>query len=110
MLRYEITYYQPQHHFIDFTFYIDKINGDSIDIHLPAWRPGRYEIGNFAQNVQQWKAYDTSQKPLPFEKITKDCWRVKTGKAENIIIRYRYYANTLNGGSTFLNEEQLYIN
>jgi predicted metalloprotease with PDZ domain len=110
MLRFEITYAQPQHHFVDFTFYIDRNNDPLIDIHLPAWRPGRYEIGNFAQGVQQLRAYNSLQEVLPCQKISKDSWRIETLAAEEITIRYRYYANTLNGGSTFLNEDQLYIN
>jgi predicted metalloprotease with PDZ domain len=116
MLRFEITYEQPQHHFIDFAFYIDKNQEPFIDIHLPSWRPGRYEIGNFAQGLQQFRAYNALREPLSFEKTNKDTWRINTalskeeGPSSDIIIQYRYYANVLNGGSTFLNEEQLYIN
>ena len=32
---------------------------------LPAWRPGRYELANFAQNIQKWKAFDENNNSLP---------------------------------------------
>jgi predicted metalloprotease with PDZ domain len=83
---------------------------DELLIQLPAWRPGRYELGNFAKNIQKWAAFNKEGKPLKFEKITKDCWKVETEGATDITIKYNYYANELNAGSTFLNQEQLYIN
>jgi predicted metalloprotease with PDZ domain len=110
MLKFDVTYTLPQHHFIDFTFYIDNNKEEIIKLHLPAWRPGRYEIGNFAQNIQQVKVLNAMEDPLPFEKITKDCWEIKCKGEEKIVVRYRCYANILNAGSTYLDEEQLYLN
>ncbi len=110
MLKFDVTYTLPQHHFIDLTFYIDNVKDETIKVHLPSWRPGRYEIGNFAQNVQGVKVFNSMQQPLPFEKITKDCWLVHSGKEDKVVVRYRYYAAVLNAGSTFLDEQQLYIN
>lgn len=110
MLKYDISYSLPQHHFIDFAFYIDNITPGELFIQLPSWRPGRYEIGNFAQNVQHVQVFNTLMQPIPFEKISKDCWKIEAGKEENIVVRYRYYAAVLNAGSSYLDATQLYLN
>ena len=79
-------------------------------LQLPAWRPGRYELGNFAKNIQYFKVFDAYENPLKFEKITKDAWKVSTPNISEIIVKYNYYANELNAGSTYLDEQQLYVN
>lgn len=109
-MKYIISYTKPHHHYIDIEFIADKINQDEILVQLPAWRPGRYELANFAKNIQKWAAFDEKGTILKFEKITKDCWKVETKGVSAIHIRYTYYAAELNAGSTFLDASQLYMN
>lgn len=109
-MKYIISYSKPNNHYIDIEFIADKISQDEIVIQLPAWRPGRYELGNFAKNIQKWAAFDEGGKALKFEKITKDSWKVQTKGVSSIHVRYNYYAAELNAGSTFLDSAQLYMN
>src|SRR3989304_4908408 len=76
-MNYKITYTQPNNHYIDIEYTIDKVNSNELLIQLPAWRPGRYELGNFAKNVQKWEAFDEKGKSLKCEKISKDLWSVQ---------------------------------
>ena len=109
-MKYIISYQKPHTHFIDIEFIADNINQDDLLIQLPSWRPGRYELGNFAKNVQKWAAFDANGNTLKFEKITKDCWKVQTKGVSEVHINYNYYAIDLNAGSTFLDSTQLYMN
>ena len=79
-------------------------------IHLPAWRPGRYELGNFAKNVKNFSIFDDAKKKCVFFKTNKDTWLVKTDHTKSITVQYNYYANELNAGSTFIDEELIYVN
>ncbi|MFM7667191.1 MAG: M61 family metallopeptidase [Bacteroidota bacterium] len=79
-------------------------------VHLPSWRPGRYELGNFAKNVNRFKVYNDQKKSLPFQKINKDTWEINTSETGFISVEYSYYAAELNAGSTFLSDKQLYVN
>ncbi len=83
---------------------------DETFVQLPAWRPGRYELGNFAKNIQKWAAFDQKGNALKFQKINKDCWKVQTKGVSELHIKYNYYAADLNAGSTFLDATQLYMN
>jgi len=109
-MKYIISYSKPHNHYIDIEFVADKINQDELMIQLPAWRPGRYELGNFAKNIQKWSAFDENGTALKFEKIAKDRWKVQTKGVSSIHIKYNYYAAELNAGSTFLDHTQLYMN
>ena len=79
-------------------------------IHLPAWRPGRYELGNFAKNVKNFSVFDDAKKKCVFFKTNKDTWLVKTEQTKSITVQYNYYANELNAGSTFVDAELIYVN
>ena len=109
-MKYIFSYKDPQKHLIDIEFIADKISSAEILIQLPAWRPGRYELGNFAKNIKTFSAFDEKGNALAFQKITKDCWKVQTKGVKELHIKYSYYAVDLNAGSTFLDEKQLYVN
>ena len=78
-------------------------------IQFPTWRPGRYEIGDFIKNVKSFMVLDENQKPLKYHKINKDSWQVENN-AGTIYVGYQYYAKDLNAGSTFVDDQQLYVN
>ena len=109
-MRYIISYQHPHQHYIDIEFIAGNISSDFVNVHLPAWRPGRYELGNFAKNIQKWAAYDEKGKALKFQKTSKDCWKVETKEVKELHVKYNYYGAELNAGSTYLDTKQLYMN
>lgn len=109
-MKYSFKIDNPQKHFIQITIELDVQNDSAIDLQLPSWRPGRYELGDFAKNVKNFNAKDESGNNIEFSKITKDLWRIPSKEYEKLIISYQYYAAELNAGSTWLDENQLYIN
>ncbi len=89
--------------------------GSVIELQLPAWRPGRYELQHFAKNIQRFTVTDETGHPLPFRKITKDRWRVITKTGTTVIAKYNFYSllpttYQLNAGSSFIDESLLYVN
>ena len=110
MINYSISYNNPHRHYVDFELTTPTNREASMQFQLAAWRPGRYELGNFAQNIQKWAAFDENNNPLPFKKITKDLWEVTTEGIIEVTITYSFYANQLDAGACYLNEHQLYLN
>ncbi|MCF8465481.1 MAG: hypothetical protein K9G41_11610, partial [Flavobacteriales bacterium] len=109
-MEYKIIYTEPHRHFVEVELTVSDVESDSVKFQLPAWRPGRYELGNFAKNVQRFEAFASSGQALPFRKLTKDLWEVEANGNTSIKIAYNYFANELNAGSTFVNKRQLYVN
>ncbi|MDB5240979.1 MAG: peptidase [Spirosoma sp.] len=102
-------------HFIAVEARLTDVVTSSVELQLPAWRPGRYELQHFAKNIQRFAVVDGAGQPLPFQKITKDRWLVHTNDASELTIRYNYYAllptpNQLNAGSSFVSDTLLYVN
>lgn len=108
-MHYHISYTQPNLQYVDIEFKC-KVNAESTLVNLPVWRPGRYELGNFAKNIQKFNCYNEKGETLKFEKTSKSVWQINTSGCKKLIIRYNYFAAELNAGSTFLDETQLYVN
>jgi predicted metalloprotease with PDZ domain len=34
-----------------------QVKNDQTIVHLPSWRPGRYELGNFAKNIKYYTRF-----------------------------------------------------
>lgn len=110
MIHYKLTSQYPSSHYIDVELTINDINTESIELQLPAWRPGRYELGNFAKNIKSFQVFDQHKEPLKYNKQNKDCWLVKTKNEQSITVTYSYYTNEINAGNCYADEEQIYIN
>jgi predicted metalloprotease with PDZ domain len=109
-MNYKFSYQNPSRHYIDIELTIETRGEKSLQFQLPAWRPGRYELGNFAKNIQQWKAFDENGVVLNNRKLSKDLWEVTCNGCKSVIVKYNYFSIDLNAGSTYLDEYQLYVN
>ncbi len=95
--------------------HLSDITTATVELQLPAWRPGRYELQNFAKNIQYFGVFTPDGLPLPFQKITKDRWLMQTEGNPELVVRYGYYTalatpNQQNAGSSFVSNEWLYVN
>jgi predicted metalloprotease with PDZ domain len=82
---------------------------EKIHLQLPAWRPGRYEIANYAQFIRKLEVSGPDGKVLA-EKETKDAWSFFAAKNGNYKISYSFHAAQLDAGGSWLDPEQVYIN
>lgn len=108
-MNYQFKIEKPNQQYIQITAETVALTDNPV-IQLPSWRPGRYELGNFAKNIKGFKVFNGNGKPVEFLKISKDAWQLTLAKGETIKIQYAYYAHLLNAGSTFLDATQLYVN
>ncbi|HAP69590.1 MAG TPA: hypothetical protein DCR04_07670, partial [Flavobacteriales bacterium] len=109
-IGYELKYSNPHRHFLNVEMTVSGVKGDVLELQLPSWRPGRYELGDFAQNIQKLAVCDGDGNTLKFKKTTKDRWLVVCSNADEVVLKYNVYAKELGGGSTYLDVDQLYVN
>lgn len=109
-MKYEFSFEHPNRQLIDIKYTIENVTEKELIVNLPAWRPGRYELGNFAKNIQKLQVIDGDGNALKFWKTKKDSWTIATEGKSTVVLRYTYYGADLNAGSTYLDEHQLYVN
>ncbi|MEP6705868.1 MAG: PDZ domain-containing protein [Pyrinomonadaceae bacterium] len=77
---------------------------------MPVWTPGSYLVREFARHVQDFSAIDTAGRPLRWEKINKNSWRVMTNGSNDWRATYRVYANELSVRTNELNSAHAFWN
>ena len=97
---------QPANHLIHVTMRCDNLRGEFHDFYLPAWAPGYYRLLDFQKNVQNFRAEDGAGHALPFEKTTKNSWRIVSGNGSTVALSYDVLGNVSFPVQNFLNENR----
>jgi predicted metalloprotease with PDZ domain len=100
---------QPDNHTFHVIFRSEGLKGELQDFKMPVWSPGFYGIGNYSRNVSNFRAEDGARHALPWEKVTKDTWRVAAGNASTIVLNYDVYGATSFAANTYLGDDRAYI-
>lgn len=87
-----------------------EARAENMAIQLPRWRPGRYELGNYAKNVKSFRVFDEAGKKVMFVKTSKDTWQLENQVGKRLKVMYSYFADQLNAGSTCIRPDLLYVN
>ena len=110
-VRYEVTFskqFADQRRIgVAMTFGVTG-NGPVV-LSLPAWTPGAYEISNFARWVVNF-APTADGKPLAWDKLDFDTWRVRTGGARSVRVEFDYSADTLDNAMAWARPDFLLFN
>ena len=110
MIHYKLYLKNPQSHYIYVDLTIDEISSPKLELQLPAWRPGRYELGNFAKNIKRVDVFGENDEVLSYLKTNRDLWVIETKGAKKVKITYSYHTTEINAGNCFADDTQLYVN
>ncbi len=109
MLHYTLSFNNFLDHFITIKGSFKTPENETF-LQLASWRPGRYELANYAQNIQCFEVKDPNNNLIPVQKTAKDQWLIDTKNVEKVSIEYKYFAFTMDAGNSYVDEEQVYIN
>lgn len=110
MIQYKISCANPASQFLQIELKFHCQAQERIHLQLPAWRAGRYQIANYAQNLRGFTASNLRGESLPFIKISKDCWEFLAVENTTILVIYSYWAGKMDAGSAWVDDQQVYVN
>jgi predicted metalloprotease with PDZ domain len=110
MINFKISCSNPASQFLEIDLNLQNYPKEEVLLQLPAWRAGRYQLANYAQNIRKFSAKDEQGNPIPFKKITKDLWAIYPSLGQNILVRYEYWAGKMDAGSAWADDQQVYVN
>jgi predicted metalloprotease with PDZ domain len=84
-------------------------SGNTLDVHMPNWRTGRYQMLNLANGMRQFKAVNAKGETLPAEKTDKGTWRVQTKPGDVVTVSYELYANVLGERTRHIDDTHAYL-
>jgi predicted metalloprotease with PDZ domain len=108
--QYTLSWTHPASHLYEVCIRTAPAGGSHSDFQIPAWRPGRYHFQDYAAGVSAFQALDAKGDRLSWVKADIHTWRVANPASGEIEVRYQFYANTMDAGSSVLNKAQAYFN
>ncbi|MGJ1284826.1 M61 family metallopeptidase [Sphingobacterium spiritivorum] len=107
-IAFQVSFSEPQAHYADIKMSVSNFNQDYIDVKMPVWTPGSYLIREYAKNLESFRASDTDDKPLGFEKLSKNTWRIFAAK-QDIHVYYRVYCFEVSVRTNFVDDTHAFI-
>lgn len=108
-VEYRVVLDQPQTQMVDIEVTLRGVDDEQVDLMLPVWRPGRYEVLDMAGTVRGERATNAAGEPLPWRKVDKSTWRIDTGGASEVSLRYRLYANEIRSRTRHVDETHAFL-
>jgi predicted metalloprotease with PDZ domain len=95
--------------YIEISLNLHCARNERIGLQLPAWRPGRYELANYAQKIRNFSVSDSTNQ-VDWKKTSKDRWEFEANESGPYSVTYQYYCNQMDAGGCWSDDEQLYLN
>ena len=80
-----------------------------VELSLPAWTPGAYEISNYARQVGGFGA-NQGQTKLTWDKTDYDTWRIRVPAAGPVSVSFSFTADTLDNAMAWSRPDFLLVN
>ncbi|KZN46280.1 hypothetical protein N476_03900 [Pseudoalteromonas luteoviolacea H33] len=108
-VEYTLSITEPEHHLGQVEVSFPKTAQSYIDVQLPDWRTGRYEILNMANGIRFFSASSLTGQALNWHKIDKNTWRIHLNKPTEVVVSYQVYANELGLRSRHIDDTHAFI-
>lgn len=110
-VHYDVTFMRAngEQHAVDVSMSFTTAGAGPVVVSLPAWTPGAYEISNFSRWVTNFDATGDG-KPVSWDKLDYDTWRVRTNAAKAVKLQFRYAADSLDNAMTWARPDFLLFN
>jgi predicted metalloprotease with PDZ domain len=94
-IRYTLSFPAPQTHYVEVTATVPTGGRADVDLMMAVWTPGSYLVREYARNVEAVTAEDPNRRALDVDKSRKNQWRIATGGAPSITLKYRLYCREM---------------
>lgn len=108
-VEYRVILDQPQTQMVDIEVTLRGVDDEQVDLMLPVWRPGRYEVLDMAGTVRGERATNAAGEELPVRKVDKTTWRIDTRGSSEVSLRYRLYANEIRSRTRHVDETHAFL-
>ena len=93
-IRYTLRFPAPQTSYVEVEAIVPTDGRASVEMMMAVWTPGSYLIREYERNVEAVQAH-AGTRALPIEKTVKNRWRITTGGAREVTVRYRVYSHEM---------------
>ena len=94
-IRYTVSFPEPQTHYVEVSVVVPTDGRSEVELMMAVWTPGSYLVREYARQIEAVTASGVDGRALAVAKSDKNRWRVATGGAPSVEVRYRVYAREM---------------
>ncbi|WP_065188026.1 M61 family metallopeptidase [Shewanella woodyi] len=94
-VQYRIDLNQSQHHLAQVEVSFPQSSAEQLEVQLPVWRTGKYQVLPLADGVRFFTAKDNKGNVLPVTRTASGEWQVALSQPTSVSISYQLYLNKL---------------
>lgn len=99
---------RPQTQTLRVELVLREVEGETVEVAMPSWRPGRYAILDPAGSVR-WLRASGPGGGLEAVKTDKSHWSIATGGGDEVRVLYELYANSLGDRTRHVDETHAFL-
>ena len=93
-IRYTLRFPAPHTHYVEVEAAIPTGGRADVEVYMATWTPGSYLIREYERNVEAVTAA-AGTRALVVAKSTKNRWKIATGGASSVTLRYKVYSREM---------------
>src|SRR5688572_16498549 len=93
-IRYTLRFPAPHTHYLEVEAAIPTSGRAEVEVYMATWTPGSYLIREYERHVEAVTA-SAGTRALSVAKSTKNRWKITTGGAPNVTLRYKVYSREM---------------
>lgn len=74
------------------TLRLDDVDQETVELRMPVWTPGYYQLVDYARGVSDFRAVDSAGRELTWSHDAPAAWRIETAGVDAIEVSYRVRA------------------
>jgi predicted metalloprotease with PDZ domain len=94
-IRYTVSFPAPQTHYMEVAATVPTERRADVELMMAVWTPGSYLVREFERNVEGVTASGADGRALAVVKSDKNRWRITTGGAPTVTVKYRVYGHEM---------------
>src|ERR1044071_4888990 len=94
-IRYTLSFPAPHTHYVEVTATVPTGRRADVELMMAVWTPGSYLVREYARNVEAVTASGPDGRALDVDKSKKNHWRIATGGAPAVTVKYRVYCREM---------------
>jgi predicted metalloprotease with PDZ domain len=94
-LRYTLRFPAPHTHYVEVEVEVPTDRRAQVELMMAVWTPGSYLVREYERHVEAVTATGEGGRALTVVKPVKNRWRIDTGGAAAVTVRYRVYGREM---------------
>ena len=94
-IEYTLRFPAPASHYVEVEAVYPTGGAAAVELMMAVWTPGSYMVRDYAGRLERVRCVDVAGEEAPALKTRKNRWRVETGGADIVTLRYSIYCREM---------------